>query len=97
MRKLLFMLAAMFASISQAQEVINLTKQLKCSDAQFVMNEFTQKWGESPVWVGKTDNGTNILLLVNREKKTWTILEYNVKIACVLGVGQGGSPPDLGV
>jgi hypothetical protein len=38
-----------------------------------------------------------MLLLVNREKKTWTILEYNVKIACVLGVGQGGSPPDIGV
>ena len=91
------MLAMLFSSLSlQAQEVVNLVKQMKCSNAQFVMNEFTQKWGETPIWVGKTANGTHITLLVNREKKTWTMVEYDAALACVIGVGEGGSSPDIG-
>ena len=95
LRKVAFVVA-LFASASQAQEVIRLNKEMKCSNAEFLMNEFTQNYGESPIWVGKTDHGTHITLLVNKIKKTWTIIEYNAKLACVLGVGEGGSNPDLG-
>jgi hypothetical protein len=96
MRKLLFAFALLISGATGAQEVIRLVKQLKCSDAQFVMNEFTQNYGESPVWVGKTDHNTHVTLLVNKDKKTWTMLEYDAKIACVLAVGEGGSNPDFG-
>ena len=67
MRKLLFVLAVMFAGTIQAQEVIDLTKQLKCSDAQIVMNYFADKHKELPVWVGKTVHNTHIALLANKE------------------------------
>ena len=95
MRKLLFVLAVIFAGNVQAQEVMNLTKQMKCSKAEFIMNEYTQKWGEVPVWVAKTSNGTHVTLLINKEKKTWTMIEYDARIACVLNVGQGGSDPNV--
>ena len=95
MRKIVFILAMLISSITNAQEVINLVKQMKCSNAQFIMNEFAEKFGESPVWVGKTANGTHITLLVNKDKKTWTLLEYDASIACVLGVGEGGSDPNF--
>ena len=96
MRKFIFTIALAFASISQAQEVIRLTKEMKCSNAEFIMNEFSQNWGESPIWVGKTDHDTHITLMVNKTKRTWTIIEYNARIACILGVGEGGSNPDIG-
>lgn len=96
MRKFIFTIVLAFASISQAQEVIRLTKEMKCSNAEFIMSEFSQNWGESPIWVGKTDHDTHITLMVNKTKRTWTIIEYNAKIACILGVGEGGSNPDIG-
>jgi len=94
-RKLVFLIA-LFSSMLYAQEVIHLTKEMKCSNADFIMSEFTLKYGESPIWVGKTDRGTHITLLVNKTKKTWTVVEYDARLACVLGVGEGGSNPDLG-
>ena len=96
MKRKLILLLALFSSIGYAQEILHLTKEMKCSNAEFVMNEFSQNWGESPIWVGKTDHGTHITLMVNKTKRTWTIIEYNARIACILGVGEGGSNPDLG-
>ena len=96
MRKLLFAFALLISGATGAQEVIRLNKEMKCSNAEFIMNEFSQNWGESPIWVGKTDHDTHITLMVNKIKRTWTIIEYNSKIACILGVGEGGSNPDLG-
>lgn len=81
------------SSIANAQQVIELVKPLKCGDAQFVMTHFTTEYGESPIWVGKSETGTHITLLMNKEKKTWTMLEYDAKFACVLGTGKGGSDP----
>ena len=95
MRKMFIMFVLMISSTTYAQEVVNLVKEMKCSNAQYVMNEFSQKWGEFPIWVGKTANGSYITLLVNKEKKTWTVLEYDSSIACVLGVGEGGSDPRI--
>jgi len=95
MRKLLFGLAVIFAGTVQAQEVMNLTKQMRCSNAEFIMSEFTQKWGEVPVWVANTSTGTHVTLLINKEKKTWTMIEYDARIACILNVGEGGSDPNV--
>ena len=96
MKRKLILLLALLSSMVYAQEIIRLTKEMKCSNAEFIMNEFSQNWGESPIWVGKTDHDTHITLMVNKTKRTWTIIEYNARIACVLGVGEGGSNPDIG-
>lgn len=94
MKKLLTVVALFcFTTLTNAQEVIDLVKPMKCSDAQVVMNHFATEYGEKPIWVGKSENGTYITLLMNKEKKTWTMLEYDSKFACVLGAGKGGSDP----
>ena len=48
-----------------------------------------------PVWVGKTTNGTHVTLLVNKEKRSWTLIEYDSKLACILGAGDATSNPDI--
>ena len=82
---LLFCLTSLIAN---AQNIIDLTKTLKCSDAQTVMNYFTDVFKETPVWVGRTVHNTHITLLANRETKSWTMIEYDTKLACVLGAGE---------
>ena len=88
----LFCLAS---SIAHAQEIIDLTKPMKCSDAQSVMNYFVDIHKEIPVWVGKSVHNTQVTLLMNKETRSWTMIEYDASIACVLGAGEdkSGSNP----
>ena len=89
MRKIaMAFLFCLTSSIANAQEIIDLTKQMKCSDAQTVMNYFTSVFKETPVWVGKTVHNTHITLLTNKETRSWTMIEYDTRIACVLGAGE---------
>ena len=83
------------SSIANAQEVIELNKPMKCGKAEFVMNHFAQEYGEMPLWVGKDISGSHITLLVNKEKRTWTMVQYDGGIACVLGAGQTSSSNEV--
>ena len=90
-------LFCLVGSIAHAQEIIDLTKPIKCSDAQSVMNYFVDTHKETPIWVGKSVHNTHITLLMNKETRSWTIIEYDVKLACVLGAGEdkSGSSPQI--
>jgi hypothetical protein len=84
-------LFCLISSIAHAQEIIDLQKSLKCSDAQVVMNYFVDTHKETPVWVGKSVHNTHITLLMNRETRSWTMIEYDSRLACVLGAGEDKS------
>ena len=84
-------LFCLISSIAHAQEIIDLQKSLKCSDAQVVMNYFVDTHKETPVWVGKSVHNTHITLLVNKQTRSWTMIEYDTTIACVLGAGEDKS------
>ena len=90
-------LFCLISSIAHAQEIVDLQKSLKCSDAQVVMNYFVDTHKETPVWVGKSVHNTHITLLVNKETRSWTVIEYDTRIACVLGAGEDktGSSPEI--
>lgn len=84
------------SSIANAQApIVDMQKPLKCSNAQSVFDFFKDKFDEKPTWVGKTTTGTYITLLVNKEKRTWTMIEYDVGLACVLGAGESSSKPEI--
>ena len=85
------LLFCLISSIAHAQEIIDLQKPLKCSDAQSVMNYFVDIHKETPVWVGKSVHDTHITLLTNTVTGSWTMIEYGDKIACVLGAGEDKS------
>ena len=89
---LLFCLTSL---IAHAQQIIDLQKPLKCSDAQSVISYFADNFDEKPLWVGKTTTGTHITLLVNKEKRSWTMIEYDAAMACVLGAGETSSKPEI--
>ena len=90
-------LFCLISSIAHAQEIIDLQKPLKCSDAQVVMNYFVDTHKETPVWVGKSVHNTHITLLMNQETRSWTVIEYDTRLACVLGAGEdkSGSKPEI--
>lgn len=89
------LLFCLISSIAHAQQIVDLVKPLKCSDASSVMNYFSINFQETPLWVGKTTTGTHITLLVNKEKRSWTMIEYDASMACVLGAGDTSSKPEI--
>jgi hypothetical protein len=89
------LLFCLISLIAHAQQIVDMQKQIKCSDAQTVMNYFSMNYQEAPLWVGKTNTGTHITLLVNRETRSWTLIEYDGNIACVLGAGDVSSKPEI--
>jgi len=88
-------LFCLISPIANAQEIIDLQKPLKCSKPDQVMNYFKDNFQEAPLWVGKTVNGTHITLLVNKETRSWTMIEYDPTLACVLGAGETSSKPEI--
>ena len=101
MRKIILGLAFLLHSTTFAQspniqngDVFELTKGMKCSSAESVMSFFVEKFEERPIWVGKTQLGTHIVLLQNKTTKTWTMIEYDSRIGCVLGAGETSSNPE---
>jgi hypothetical protein len=68
---------------------------MKCSNAEHVVRHFSEAYNEKPLWVGKTTTGTHITLMVNKDKGTWTMVEYDSAIACVLGAGETSSKPEI--
>ena len=65
----------------------------RCTDTQPLLDYLAMEYGEKVVWVGKTINvETFIALYKNVEKGTWTIVQYNGRMACVLGAGESGTP-----
>ena len=84
------------SSIAGAQEIIDLTKAMKCSEPQTVMNFFVEKHKEIPIWVGRSVHNSYVTLLMNKETRSWTVIEYDDKVACVLGAGEAktGSDPN---
>lgn len=93
------MMASLFclaSSIANAQEVIELNKPIKCGDVEFVMQHFSTEYGEKPLWIGKDNSSSSrITLLVNKEKRTWTLVQYDSNLACVLGAGESSSSNEV--
>ena len=85
------LLFCLISSIAHAQEIIDLTKPMKCSDASSVINYFVDTHKETPVWVGKSVHNTHITLMMNKQTRSWTMIEYDTRIACVLGAGEDKS------
>ena len=96
MRKIaMAFLFCLLSPIANAQEIIDLQKPLKCSKPEAVMNYFKDNYNEMPLWVGKTNTNTYVTLLVNKETRTWTLIEYEANLACVLGAGEISSKPEV--
>lgn len=59
----------------------------ECGETEFVLKELMKEYKERPIWVGRTDKGLNYGIFANIQGKTWTMIQYNEKISCIVLVG----------
>ena len=82
-------LFCLMASVAQAQ-LHEYERKFTCGESQFVMSALTKTAQERPIWSG-TDpqTGTQTTILINTKTLTWTVVQYDYKMACVLQSGEG--------
>jgi hypothetical protein len=69
---------------------IQIEKEVICDDIKTVVATL-MKFKETIVWTGK-DDSSKYALLANDQTGTWTLLQFDSNIACVIGAGEGHNP-----
>jgi len=86
--KLVLAALLLIPSMVFAQQIYQVNKVVNCGDAKLIINEL-RKVKESPIWIGDVGDETQsrMSLWVSNENNTWTLLQNNDKIACIIDHG----------
>lgn len=67
-------------------------KIVQCWPSTFLFTTLRDKYGETPIFTAANnpEHGgvTSIVLLVNAEAHTWSLVEFDTKVACMIGIGK---------
>jgi hypothetical protein len=83
-------LALLVVGLAAAQSV-TVQKPVECADTQTLFRGLIgSDYKEKPIWLGVESGATlpKYSLFVNEQSKTWTLIQFDGKIACVLGTGE---------
>lgn len=81
--------------VAHAKELSTHNKKMVCADPKTIIEGLTEQSEEQPFWNG-VDDKTKYILFLNAKTGTWSLVQYNNRIACVLGVGKKGQQIFLG-
>jgi hypothetical protein len=74
-------------ALAYAQPV-TVEKPIVCDTTEVVIETLTSKqYQEQPFWIG-ADKNSRYVMLVNEKTSTWSFVQLNENIACVLGTGE---------
>ena len=69
-------------------------KPVECADTATLLQGLrSSDYKEKPIWLG-TEPGVTLSrysLFVNEQTKSWTLIQFDEKIACVLGAGENST------
>jgi hypothetical protein len=87
--KYIFAALVLISSITHAQ-LSEYERKFTCGKTQFVMMALTKNAQEKPIWTGADpQTGTQTTILLNSLTLTWTVIQYDQTMACVLQSGEG--------
>lgn len=88
---MLFMLGLVISQPCAGLELNPASKEVQCGDRIEIVKSITgSEWKEIPLWHGiETTSESNYILFSNLKKQTWTLIQYQNDIACVIGSGSG--------
>jgi len=91
--KYFLFLALLIVSLAVAQSV-TVQKPTECVDTATLLRGLAgSDYKEKPIWWGIEPGATlsRYSLFVNEETKSWTLIQFDEKIACVLGTGEAST------
>jgi len=87
----LFPILILLAPLLASAEPIQINKPVTCENTLLIFQALVEQAGEKPIWVGKGDGAdtSRTVILANEKTKSWTIVQFDKNMACVLGSGVG--------
>lgn len=84
------MLAVMGAAAVAQESPQVIDKPVVCADRDRIVRELVgPKYQENPVWVGSQNStGDRYSLFVNGQTGTWTLIQFDDRLACIIGDGE---------
>ncbi len=73
---------------------VTVQKPVECADTATLLRGLAgSDYKEMPIWWGIEPGATvaRYSLFVNEQTKTWTLIQFDEKIACVLGTGENST------
>lgn len=90
LKKIITSLFCFLSTVVYAQNGIpafEMKKEVACTDTASLLTSIGEsKWKEHPMWLGKSST-SRVSIFVNQKTGTWTIVQFNEKVACILEVG----------
>jgi hypothetical protein len=88
--KMLLLVALLVPMLSHGQqksEPTTVDKKVVCTTVEDLSNALNNNsFAELPVWIGKDDT-SSWALIANKSTGTWTLIQFNDKVGCVIGSG----------
>jgi hypothetical protein len=92
MKKFLTILALSAVISTTSAEPRTVNKPVVCEATEKVFRTIVEDFKETPQWQGHNpQQGTSTVLTVNLMTGAWTLIEYTLVTACVIGVGENSS------
>lgn len=94
MKKLIAVLVLSLCALAQANQEIKFTdikKPVKCADTKQLFTGLKTVFNETMIWNSSNailDDRTTIALFKNKQNGSWTLVEYDDAITCVLASGE---------
>jgi hypothetical protein len=92
--KYYFLLPVMLVLGLAVAQSVTVQKPIECADTVTLLQGLIgNDYKEKPIWLGIEPGATvsRYSLFVNEETKSWTLIQFDEKIACVLGTGEAST------
>jgi hypothetical protein len=92
--KYYFLLPVMLVLGIAVAQSVTVQKPVECADTATLLRGLSgSDYKERPIWFGIEPGATvsRYSLFVNEETKSWTLIQFDDKIACVLGTGENST------
>lgn len=74
--------------ILRSQEITKINKPVNCLSLIFIFQVLARDYGEEPFFAGNDNNNRNKhIVTLNPKTGTWTMIEYEDNIGCIIGSG----------
>lgn len=89
-KKIIFTI--LFVTTSSYAQYTTLNKPVFCSNLETIIKDITKDpHKEDLYWTGDDSNtDSKYVFFTNLKTGSWTMIQYNNKMACVIGVGTAG-------
>lgn len=84
-----FILGVLLLPALALAQPVTVEKTVVCEKTELVIEGLQQgEYKEQPIWIG-VDKTSRYSLFANEKSRTWTFIQFNQEVACLIATGEG--------